>query len=832
MRAFRSIEHWWLDLKLGGRLLIKYPGLTLVGGLGMAVAIALGAGAAGIVSMLLDPALPLVEGDRVVAIQNWDRAANKAEPRVLHDFAAWRDELTSVQHIGAFQEDGRNLIAAGGQPEAVRVAAITASAFQVARVPALVGRHLQDADERAGATPVLVIGHDVWRNRFASDPSIVGRTVQLGDTTHAIVGVMPAGFGFPINHRFWVPLRAEASQLEPRTGPEIFAFGRLAPGATLASAQAELTTIGQRAAAAFPATHEHLLPRVLPYTYQFSDMDDPANVLSLRLTQLLVILLLVVVCVNVAILVYARTATRYGEIAVRSALGASRRRIVGQLFMEALVLAMAAAAAGLVLLTVAFQELDTALSQFAGQLPFWLTFGISSSAVVYALALMILAAAIVGVVPALKVTGRRMQVRLQTLSSGAGAGMQLGKTWTVLIVAQVAFAVALLPAAIFNAWDTIRVGLADPGGAAREFLTAQLVVDRAATAAATGDLLRRLKAEPGVSAVTSAMAVPGEEPTVWIEVEGVAMPAQSESEASGFAVRSGTFGHEVRFNRVDAGFFAAFDVRALMGRAFDASDGRAGGNAVIVNRSFAQRIVQDDNVLGRRVRYVGRSGDARPEHVELGRWYEIVGVVSDFPARVTEFGVVDAKLYHAITPGQVSPVTLAIRAQGDAPQAMAGRLREIAAAVDPNLQLRNVLTLDEVLRREQGVTRLVAAALAVVTLSVVLLSAAGIYSMMSFTVTQRRREFGIRAALGANPHRILASIFSRALGQLAIGASFGVIAAVLLEQATHGDLMRGNGAVVLPIVVVFMTVVGLLAALGPTRRGLSIDPAEALKAEA
>ena len=511
---------------------------------------------------------------------------------------------------------------------------------------------------------------------------------------------------------------------------------------------------------------------MLPYTYQFSDMDDPSNVLGLRLMQLLVILLLVVVCVNVAILVYARTAARYGEIAVRSALGASRGRIVGQLFMEALVLSMAAAAAGLALLTIAFRQLDAALSQFAGQLPFWLTFGLSSSAVSYALALMVLAAAIVGVVPALQVTGRRMQVRLQTLSSGAGAGMQLGKTWTVLIVAQVAFAVALLPAAIFNAWDAVRVGLADPGGAAREFLTAQLVVDRAtSSAAAAGELLRRLKTEPGVSAVTSAMAVPGEEPTVWIEVEGVAMPAQSESEASGFAVRSGTFGHEARFNRVDADFFDAFDVPALMGRAFDAADGRAGGHAVIVNRSFAQRIVAGGNVLGRRVRYVGRSGDARPEHVELGRWYEIVGVVGDFPAKVTEFGVVDAKLYHVITPGQVSPVTLAIRAQGDGQQTIAGRLREIAAAVDPNLQLRSVLTMDEILRKEQGVTRLVAAALAVVTLSVVLLSAAGIYSMMSFTVTQRRREIGIRAALGANPHRILASIFSRALGQLAVGAT-------------------------------------------------------------
>jgi ABC-type antimicrobial peptide transport system permease subunit len=206
-------------------------------------------------------------------------------------------------------------------------------------------------------------------------------------------------------------------------------------------------------------------------------------------------------------------------------------------------------------------------------------------------------------------------------------------------------------------------------------------------------------------------------------------------------------------------------------------------------------------------------------------------VVADFPAQATGVGLVDAKLYHAAASGQVQPVTLAVRVRGNAQATVSGRLREIAAAVDPNLQLRDVVMMDEALRGEQGIARLVAAVLVFVTLSVVLLSAAGIYSMMSFTVTQRRREIGIRAALGADPRRILASVFSRALGQLATGVVLGVAAAALLQRAAGGDLMQRHGTLVLAVVVGMMTVVGLLAALGPARRGLRIDPTEALRAD-
>ena len=249
----------------------------------------------------------------------------------------------------------------------------------------------------------------------------------------------------------------------------------------------------------------------------------------------------------------------------------------------------------------------------------------------------------------------------------------------------------------------------------------------------------------------------------------------------------------------------------------------------MVNQSFAQRIFGGD-ALGRRIRYVGRSRGAAPQNVESGRWYEIVGIVSDFPTGVSP-GMDDSplKLYHAVAAGQVQPVTMALRVRGGAPSTFAGRLREIAAAVDPDLHLRNILSLDEALRREQWIRRLEAAVLAAVTLSVLMLSSAGIYALMSFTVSQRRKEIGIRMALGADRKRIVASIFSRALGQLAVGAALGMASAAVLEKASGGDLMRGNAAVVLPVVALFMMAVGFLAALGPARRGLRIEPTEALR---
>ena len=233
----------------------------------------------------------------------------------------------------------------GGTIEPVQIAEITASAFTLARVPPMLGRFIVEEDEQPGARQVVVIGHDVWQSRFASDPAIVGRDIRLGNNVHTVVGVMPDGFKFPVNHSYWVPLRIDLSAFARGQGPAVFVFGRLARGAEITDAQAEVTIIGDRASAQFPDTHATLEPRVMPYAHPIMDIQGITAwwFVSVQATMSL---LLVIVSVNLAILVYARTATRHGEIAVRTALGASRRRIVGQLFIESLVLSAVAAGVG------------------------------------------------------------------------------------------------------------------------------------------------------------------------------------------------------------------------------------------------------------------------------------------------------------------------------------------------------------------------------------------------------------------------------------------------------------------------------------------------------
>jgi putative ABC transport system permease protein len=830
-----------IDLKLALRMLVRYPGLTIVGVVGMAVGMAIAAAAFSIIYMLMNPSLPLDEGERVVAIQNWDVATNNADLQAMRDFGTWRAELRSIEQVGAFRSVGRNLIVAGAQPQPVSLAEMSASGFQVARVAPFIGRHLLLEDERPDTPPVVVIGFDVWQRSFFGDPQIAGRAVQLGDTTFTIVGVMPEGFAFPLRHSYWIPLKLDPSGFAPRTGPEITVFGRLAAGATYETAQAEAATIAQRLAASSPATHQHIRTQVVPYTYPFSDMDDPDNLLALSVIQTLIVFMLVIVSVNVAILVYARTATRQGEIAVRTALGASRRRIVMQLFAEALVLAGVAAIAGIGLLAIGMSQLESAVLQVAGGMPFWMTFGLSTETVLFIVGLTVLAAAIVGVVPALKATGRRVQSGLQGLSAGSGARMQMGRTWTFLIVAQVAVAVALLPATIFHAWSSVRFRMGDPGFAAHEFLTTRLLLDvpagdppprgdrafRTQYAAQQGEFERQLEADPSVAQATFSLTDPGAELAAVFEVEGVPAPPEPVDYNIVEGTKVGRFG---RFNRIGVDFLTAFDVPVLTGRGFAPGDAAPGVSRILVNRAFVEQVFGSENVLGRRLRYVGRSREANPVDIELGRWYEIVGVVKNFPPNVTQADTT-AIIYHAAAPGDVYPATMAIRVRGTSPTAFTDRLRAIGASVDPNLQLRAISSVETTLKQEQGIMRLIAATLLAVTLSVIVLSAAGIYSLMSFIVARRRREIGIRAALGADAGQILRGIFTRASAQLVAGATLGMIVALGVENLTGGEMMRGHGAIILPLVAIGMTIVGLLAAMGPARRGLQIQPTEALRDE-
>ena len=824
----RSATLSWLDLKLAIRMLLKYPGLTVIGGLGIAMAVAIGVGFFAIFEARFYPIIPLNDGERLVGLQNINARTYRQEHRALHDFVLWRSEMRSIEDMSAFRNVPRNLIAADGSVESIRVAEITPSGFRLARVPPLLGRTLQEQDVAPGAPAVIVIGFDVWRTRFGSDPGIVGRGLRLGPTVHTVVGVMPEDFTFPVNHRYWTPLTIDLSAFKQGEGPAVFVSGRLAPGFDLAAADAELIAIGKRMAAAFPDTHGDRRPEVVPYHYPFfggsrysADGFWPMTVL--------VSLLLVVVCTNLAILIYARTATRMGEIAVRSALGASRRRIVAQLFAESFVLSAVAALAGLAAVKIGLTWAQSMLARFDEE-TFWSYYRITNGALVYFVVLTVLASVITGLIPALRATGRRVNWNLHQFHSSSG--LRLGRTWTSLIVVQVAVASAGLPIATALAWFSVRDAYHVPAFPMAQIVFAEVTIEseppagqdaasyRAALPARfarlQAELSRRLAAEPAVVAHAFSSGLPpfGSSGRVAIE--------HDTSEPRPASTR------DVLRTSVDPDFFRTFDVALLAGRRFRPDDrGQNAPDVVIVDRTFASQVLGGD-ALGRRIRHLPEV--VAPGAAEPPRWYEIVGVVEKIESNPFDERKIDPRVYHPMKNEEGTRGGLAVRVHERDVAPLGRRLPQMAAAIDPALQVK-VVPLVEAYGAQRAALTTAAAGIGTTLLSVILLSAAGIYALMSFTVSQRRREIAIRTALGAQPATLLRGIFARALRQIATGVVVGVTLALLIDLEEGGQALAGSRTVLLVTTALVMSAVGLLAAFGPARRGLRIEPSEVLKGE-
>jgi predicted permease len=823
VHGLRWLDTLLLDWRFSLRMLLKHRGLTIVGAFAMAVAIAVGATTFEVIADVLDSPLPLPGGDRIVALEFIGEEAGASEEQVIHEFAALRESMTTVEYFSGYHNAQHNLVAAETAPEPVLVAEITPSAFAITNTPALLGRYLLPSDETDAASPVLVIGHQAWQLNFAGDPMVLGRTVHLGGVPRTIVGVMPDGFEFPTGHQFWVPLSEDPLKYKRGEGPELAMFGRLKTGATLEQARAEMAAIAQQTAVAHPGTGEPLRPVVLPYSQQV--VEDPAVQWMMRVAQLFAGVLTVVVAINLAIIVYARTVTRLGEIAVRSALGATRRRILSQLYIESLALSLVGAFAGLGLTRYVLGVIQT-LNETAGTLPYWVSFDLSGGAIVFTVALAMVAALIMGVLPGLKATGAGVNANLHELHGRSGT--RLGATWTALIVAQVAVAVAVLPVAVFLAWRVVQIEMTGNGFAAESIVVATAgpaldapPADRGRLTAQQLELVTRLEAEPGVTGVAFSDRIPGPGRLRAIRFEdGVRVRARAEHVPDmGItdAMYPGT-------TSVSVNQFDTYGVEILAGRTFTAAD--AGTTNVIVNRSFVDMYLQEPNALGLSFRFDNKAANALPP-----RWYQIVGVVRDFPSFQLTFTASGAPtVYHPAGVGELSPLVLSVRFAGTVPPTFINRFREIGAEIDPTLQLTEVGVLADVYETLRGTMRSVAWAATLVTTSVLLLSAAGIYALMSFTVAQRTREIGIRTALGAPPRHVLLNVFRRAAWQVSAGVVMGSVLSAGVFAAIGLGATRA-----LPLLLAvagLMAVVALLATLGPARRGVRIQAVEALRANA
>jgi predicted permease len=611
----------------------------------------------------------------------------------------------------------------------------------------------------------------------------------------------------------------------PREGPAVQVFGRLADGASWRDAATELDVVSARAAAAEPTTHAKLRTRVRAFAGRTP--GDPLRFEDL-VVHAIVLLLLGAVSANVATLIFARTAMREPEIVVRHALGASRGRVIAQIVTEALVLALAAAVLGLVVAQTTVRYAWARATQIVGDdgLPFWVDLRLEPATIAYALLLALVAAALIGLLPALKATGGSVLRGLQGITSTGGT-MKFGGVWSFIVGAQVAFTLLFVLGAVAIFANSGQDDSRWPAFPAERYLTFSFKVDNEALAGARGvpddgqigarrarayeELAGRLREEPGVTDVTYGDRLPTDSPE-WVAVE-------MEQDGAPPARLQGNFEGGFAAAAVGAGYHDAFGARIVAGRGLRAADAGTPNGPVLVNEAF--RRVVGRNPVGAHVRTVQRGG-AR----ELGPWREIVGVVTDLPMLFPADWAGAAYIYRAASAAELDSVAVAVRVTGNAAP-LVPRAAVLAQQVDAGLQLRDAVTLEEIVGKQRAPKVVGLFVFSTILFVAVVFSAAGLYALMAVAVARRTREIGIRIALGATHRHVLRSVFARAGRQLGGGIIAGN--SIILFFAWRSDSLTADLLVSSMITSVIMAAVGVLACAAPARRALRVQPTEALR---
>ena len=811
-RSFNWLAGWPMDLKLGVRMLAKTPGLTVVGVIALAVAIGAGAAFLEFTNDLLSPTLNVPGANRIVGIRAWNFERRADVTWQLRDFAAWRARTQLLEDLGAARSMSRDLATADGRIEPVRAVEISAAAFRLIPTRPVVGRTISPEDEQPAAPPVAVIGDQIWKTRFNSDPNVVGTIARLGATDYTIVGVMPEGFGFPVNQNLWVPLKSVEAVTE--------VFGRLKESATIDAAQAEIRALTG-------PLQGKVSVLVRPYIDSIVDEDrQSSEALAFRALNLVFVLLLVICAANVATLVFARTAMREGEITLRTAIGATRGRIVAQLFAEALVLSVLAAFAGLSAAKFVGRWAKSLWERGIGPAPFWWDDGLGYSTILYAFALAVFAALVVGAVPALKATGRHLQGAMRDVSSATSA-MKFGGIWTGVIVTQAAITVVFVAMIVGLGWAALRTKKGGDVIYSRDhLLTARVVIDRGSRERpelASPEILRAIAAkvggEPGVAGVSYSTALPG---TIWEQIVFELRSPDAQAFADG---RKKTDELWSEGASVGENFFDTVGIPVVAGRTFSAAEVRQNSPVAIVDETFVRTVLGGRSPIGVTLRERRNDSTGQP-----GAWLEIVGVVKD----AANFGVKgpeDAAIYRPAAP--THSMRLLVRTRVPA-SVMAQRVYAAALSVHPDLRLADLKTVTQVAEDNALPEQIFLRCFIVIGSIALLLATAGIYALISFTLARRTREIGIRAALGGAPLRILAGVFSRAFTQVGLGVAAGAVPGLLIIQDLAGDvgsMSRGAAVGATAAVCAFVVAVALISCTVPLRRALHIDPIRALRSE-
>lgn len=809
------MDQLWDDVRSGVRMLRKYPTLSLVSILTLGLGIGLSTTVFSVVNGGLFKGLPFPEGDRIVALVSTTPAQGQPrQPLSVHDLAVWEARQTTFARIGAFRPAATNLSPEAGRPERFSGAELSVAAFEALGVAPILGRGFQPGDDRPGAPPVLLLGYDLWRNRFGGSPGIIGATIRTSGTPRTVIGVMPERFGFPILQALWTPLVVDPLATRRGEGPFVQVIARLRPGATLADARTQARTIAAQLEREFPGTNRGVGADVIPYV---------RTILGPEISALLYTMLgagigvLIIACVNVSNLLVARASLRRREVAVRMALGAGRLRIVRQHLTEVLVLAAAGGAVGVVLSLFGMRWFTRAIS--VNPPPFWMTFDLDYRVMIFVGGLIVLASLLAGGIPALHAV--RVSAGAVLKDSGRSAtSATLGKFSSGLVVAELAVSCGLLIAAGLMIKSVAQLRQVQMPFAVDGVLTARVDLprdrypDSPASIRFFEQLLPRLRELPNVEAATLSDGLPAAgNGAIALEIGGktYADPAEHPLAREGI---------------VTAGYFGTFRVRVLAGREFTSADTAAGQPVAIVNTSFVRAHFPGADALGRQIRRI------RPTGKEP--WLTIVGVVPDLMMEgIGNNNASPSGYYIPIAQSDVANgVRIAVRTPSD-PSSVTIAVRTALAAIDPDLALYEIETMPRVIERQTWFYTVFGTFFMTFGFCALLLAAVGLYGVMSFAVTQRTREMGVRLALGAPGPSLIGLIMRRSVIQLGAGLALGLGVALLASGGLQPVLYHVNprDGMVFGAVVVTLAAASLIASFLPARRVARIDPVLALADE-
>ena len=800
------------DLRFGFRMLVKNPGLAAIAVTAFALGIGLTTVSFSLVYGAIIRGLPFPEPERLIHLEE-SRPEHGIESRAVSipDFADWRAQQTAFEDLSGFAMGTANLAIAGEKPERQAAAYTTASMFDLVKVQPRIGRAFTPVDDAPGAPQVVLVSDGLWQGRFGGDPGVLGRSIRVNGEPATIVGVMPPGFRFPLLQDLWVNLRPDPTALKRDEGRRLEVFGRLKPGVTMAGAGANLAAITRRLGAEYPATNKGIIPLLKPYTEEFIGPEVSAMLYTMLAG---VFGVLLIACANVANLLLARTALRSREVAIRTALGASRRRLVAQMLCETGVMALIGAVLGLVIAAVGIRLFNDAMAD--SRPPFWIDVRLHPPVLLFSLGLALTASLAAGLAPALQASGDRMYDVLKDESRSA-AGFRLGRFSKGLVLAEVSLSCALLVAAGLMTKSVVRLRNVDWGFASRQVFTAEIAMlesahpDTAKRVAFLDDLLPRLDAIPGVHAAAIASTIPGEDGNfAFVAIEGRAYAAEQDYP-------------EMRYSAVSPRFFEIFNARPLQGRVLEDADRPGTLPVAVVNASFAKTHFPNESPIGRRIRF-GQADSKEP-------WRTIVGVVPD-----RNMDGVDNEepegLYVPLSQRPHELLSLVATADGN-PMTVTAQVAAAVAQLDPDLPVFNILSHAELVARRTWYYRVFGMLFMVAGLVALFLAAIGLYGVMAFSVSRRRHEFGVRTALGASAQAILRMVLGQGLRQLAIGIAVGLGMGMLLARGLQVVLFGVDpaDAQVYAGIVAVLGLTGVAACVIPARRATRIEPWIALRGD-